>query len=61
MLAGPLWKQECILYADFDLNETLRAGRLLDIVGHYARSEVLGLRFNTSEQSQVSSGLPVGG
>ena len=48
MLAEPLWKQEGILYADLDLNETLAAGQLLDAVGHYSRSEVLGLRFNTS-------------
>ncbi len=59
VLAGPLWKQEGILYADLDLNETLRAGQLLDTVGHYARPEVLGLRFNTEAQTQVSEGLRV--
>jgi nitrilase len=60
LLAGPLWKQEGILYADLDLNETLGAGQLLDTVGHYARPEVLGLRFDTSVQTEVLGALPVG-
>ena len=60
VLAGPLWKQEGILYADLDLSETLRAGQLLDTVGHYARPEVLGLQFNTSVQTQVPDGLRIG-
>jgi Carbon-nitrogen hydrolase len=38
VLAGPVWKEEGILYADLDLNETVGAGQLLDNVGHYARS-----------------------
>jgi nitrilase len=54
VLAGPLWKEEGILYADLDLNETVGAGQLLDSVGHYARSEVLGLRINTAEQKLVT-------
>jgi nitrilase len=60
LLAGPLWKQEGILYADLHLNETLGAGQLLDTVGHYARPEVLGLRFDTSVQTEVLGALPVG-
>jgi nitrilase len=60
LLAGPLWKQEGILYADLNLNETLGAGQLLDTVGHYARPKVLGLRFNTNVQTQLSDGLQVG-
>jgi nitrilase len=47
LLAGPLWKEEGILYADLDLSETVQAGQLFDAVGHYARPEVLGLRLNT--------------
>jgi nitrilase len=53
LLVEPLWRQEGILYADLDLNETVKAGQLLDSVGHYARPEVLGLRFDTSAQMQV--------
>lgn len=55
VLAGPLWKEEGILYADLDLNETIRASQLFDSVGHYARAEVLGLRFNPNVQTLVSA------
>jgi nitrilase len=58
VLAGPLGNEEAILYADLDLNETIRAGQLLDSVGHYARSEVLGLHFNTAPQTLVTRGEP---
>lgn len=56
ILAGPLWQEEGILYAELDLNETIAAGQLLDNVGHYARAEVLGLRFNPAAQTVVTSG-----
>ncbi len=56
ILAGPLWKEEGILYADVDLSETLAAGQLLDNVGHYARAEVLGLRFNPEAATVVKLG-----
>lgn len=48
LLAGPLWREEGILYADLDLNETVRASQLIDTVGHFARPEVFGLRFNAA-------------
>lgn len=54
VLAGPLRNEEAILYADLDLNETIRAGQLLDSVGHYARPEVLGLRLNASATDLIS-------
>jgi nitrilase len=56
VLAGPLGNEEAILYADLDLNETIRAGQVLDNVGHYARSEVLGLHFNPAAQTLVTTG-----
>jgi nitrilase len=55
ILAGPLWKEEGILYADLDLDETVRAGQAIDSVGHYARPEVLGLRLNTAAQKVVTT------
>jgi nitrilase len=55
LLAGPLYREEGILYADLDLNETVRAGQLMDVVGHYARSEVLGLRFNPQPYEPISA------
>jgi hypothetical protein len=56
VLAGPLGNEEAILYADLDLKETIGAGQLLDSVGHYARSEVLGLRFNATAQDPITTG-----
>lgn len=41
VIAGPLRGSEGILYADCDLRDSLRAKRWFDVVGHYAREEVL--------------------
>ena len=41
VIAGPLRGEEGILYADCDLRESLRAKRWFDVVGHYAREDVL--------------------
>jgi nitrilase len=40
VLAGPLWKEEGILYADLDLNQTVANAQLLDVAGHYGRQDV---------------------
>jgi nitrilase len=42
--AGPLRGEEGILFADCDLRDQLRAKRWFDVVGHYAREEVLAPR-----------------
>jgi nitrilase len=55
LLAGPVDKEEAILYADLDLSETLTAGQLLDVVGHYSRPEVLGLRFTREPYTAVAT------
>jgi nitrilase len=41
VLAGPLYGEEGMLVADLDLSESLKAKRWFDVVGHYARSDVL--------------------
>jgi nitrilase len=41
VIAGPLRGREGILYADCDLRASLRAKRWFDVVGHYAREDVL--------------------
>ncbi|HEX8646399.1 MAG TPA: carbon-nitrogen hydrolase family protein [Thermoleophilaceae bacterium] len=41
VIAGPLRGEEGILYADCDLRDSLRAKRWFDVVGHYAREDVL--------------------
>ncbi len=39
-LAGPLWDQEGILYADLDMTEVARGKFDFDVTGHYARPDV---------------------
>ncbi len=46
VLAGPLYDQEGILYADLDLAEIVRAKFDFDVVGHYARPDVFQLTVN---------------
>jgi nitrilase len=50
-LAGPLWKEEGILYADLDLNRVVEQSQLLDVTGHYTRSDVLSLHLNDTPQN----------
>lgn len=55
VLAGPLWNEEGILYADLDLNRIVEEHQLLDVVGHYARPDVLSLRFDPSERNAMET------
>jgi len=55
-LAGPVYDQETILYADIDLERIIEEKQTLDVVGHYARSEVLSLRVNRNEMTPVTYG-----
>ncbi|MDP1794655.1 MAG: carbon-nitrogen hydrolase family protein [Acidimicrobiales bacterium] len=41
VIAGPLYDQEGIVFADCDLNDALRAKRYFDAFGHYGRADVL--------------------
>jgi nitrilase len=50
-LAGPLWKEEGILYAELDLNRVIEQSQLLDVAGHYARPDVLSLHLNATPQN----------
>ena len=47
VLAGPLYDQEGILYADLDLAEIARSKFDFDVVGHYARPDIFQLTINT--------------
>lgn len=40
LMAGPLWDQEGILYAELDILACARAKLDFDVVGHYARPDV---------------------
>jgi nitrilase len=46
ILAGPLYGQEGILYADLDLGEVARGKFDFDVAGHYARPDVFRLIVN---------------
>jgi nitrilase len=47
VLAGPLHKQEGILYADMDPRRVRGAKWMLDVAGHYARPDVFELTIHT--------------
>ena len=46
VIAGPLFDEEGILYADLDLGEVVRAKVDFDVVGHYARPDIFQLTVN---------------
>jgi nitrilase len=53
LLAGPLFDEEGILFAELDMGEVRRARFDFDVVGHYARPDVFQLVVNETP------GLPV--
>lgn len=53
VVAGPLWDQEGILYAEIDLAEVSRAKLDFDPVGHYARPDVFRLSVDEREKRPV--------
>ena len=62
VIAGPLYDEEGILYADCDLRHGLHAKRWFDAVGHYSRAEVLsrGAAGSGVASSPVGLGAPTG-
>jgi len=55
VMAGPLWRQEGMLFADLDLERITQERQLLDVTGHFARPEVLRLSVNRTPQRSVST------
>lgn len=47
ILAGPVYEEETILYADIDLDDRTRSHFDLDVNGHYGRPDVFELRVNS--------------
>uniref|UniRef100_A0A0D6R880 cyanoalanine nitrilase n=1 Tax=Araucaria cunninghamii TaxID=56994 RepID=A0A0D6R880_ARACU len=60
VLAGPNFEGEALISADLDFGEIVRAKFAFDVVGHYARPEVLRLTVNDQPFSPVAftSGMP---
>ena len=56
VIAGPLYDQEGILYADLDLAEVARSKFDFDVVGHYARPDVFQLSVNERPLLPVAFG-----
>jgi len=54
VLAGPLYGEEGILFADLDLGDVARGKLDFDAVGHYARPDVFQLIVNESPAPPVS-------
>ena len=46
LLAGPVYGEECVLVADLDRADLVRAKFDFDVVGHYARPDVFTLHVN---------------
>jgi nitrilase len=55
VLAGPLWDEEGIVYADIDLGAVARGKFDFDAVGHYARPDVFQLVVNEQPTPPVVS------
>ena len=53
VIAGPLYDAEGILYAVLDMGEIVRSRFDFDVVGHYARPDVLQLRVNDKPAPSV--------
>ena len=47
VIAGPLYDQEGILYADLDMGEIVRGKLDFDVTGHYARPDVFRFAVNS--------------
>jgi nitrilase len=49
VIAGPMYDQEGILFADLDLAEVVQAKFDFDVAGHYARPDVFEFRVRTGQ------------
>jgi len=52
-IAGPLHKQEGILYAEIDPRMLQGPKWMLDVAGHYARPDVFQLTVNTERRDMI--------
>lgn len=58
-LAGPVYDREEIVYAEIDLEATLRTKHSRDVGGHYSRPDVVRLLLNERPQRSLLSEGPV--
>ena len=55
VIAGPLFGEEGILYADLDMGEIVRSKVDFDVVGHYSRPDVFQLTVNEQPAQPVKN------
>ena len=53
IVAGPLRKEEGILYCDIDCARVAQSKRALDVAGHYSRPDIFTLHVNSKAQTPV--------
>ena len=54
VIAGPLYDEEGILYAELNMSEIIKGKLDFDVVGHYARPDIFQLFVNEKPLSPVS-------
>jgi predicted amidohydrolase len=59
-ITGPVYDKEEIIYADIDLREIIKAKAITDVVGHYARPDVVSLLIREEPYSLVQVMRPKG-
>ncbi|HIP73970.1 MAG TPA: carbon-nitrogen hydrolase family protein [Anaerolineae bacterium] len=59
VIAGPLWDEEGVLYADLDMAEVARGKLDFDVTGHYARPDVFQLLVNEEPAAPVSASAKI--
>lgn len=55
ILAGPLWDQEGILFANTDISEIIKARMDFDVAGHYQRPDIFHFKWKTPNRPQFYS------
>lgn len=55
ILAGPLYDEEGILYADLDRQDLIRSKVDFDVVGHYARPDIFELRVDERPRPPIKT------
>ncbi len=56
ILAGPVFDEEAILYAELDTDEIAQGKYDFDVTGHYARPDIFRLEIDTRAQAPVHFG-----
>ena len=51
--AGPMHQEEGILFSEIDLQKVASSRRVLDVAGHYSRSDIFTLHVNTRPQTPI--------